>query len=157
MTNNKSNGFSLLEVIIAIAIITIALVGILSLTNLSLKASSTAKMRLIASGLAQEGVEIVRSIRRINEDESNWTNWHINIVDNDYQVQYDSIDLTDLYTGDYLQINADGLYQYDNGTETLFKRKITLNKISPNQLKVEVEVSWSDQSLIVEDELWDWK
>lgn len=68
-------GFSLLEVLIAIAIISIGLIGISSLSVQNIKAQSVNKNRLIASMLAQEGLELVRNVRDDNwldESEPNW-------------------------------------------------------------------------------------
>lgn len=58
-----SSGFSLLEVIFSIAIITTGIVSILTLFNYNLKAEINNKNKLIAIYLAQESIEAVRQIR----------------------------------------------------------------------------------------------
>jgi prepilin-type N-terminal cleavage/methylation domain-containing protein len=158
MFKHSQKGFSLLEVIIAMFIILIGLVGILSLANMSLKNASVSKMRLIASGLAQEGIEIVRDIRRSYSD---WDDWYGAVVDGDYLVQYDSTSLVP-YSETPLKLDkATGLYQYSSGDDTSFYRKVTLTKISANEVKVVAEVKWqlkgSWHDLTVEDRLWNWK
>ena len=71
MKKSKKNifqpkGFTLLEVVIAVALISIGLISIYSLVNSLSSTASTLKGKLIASQLAQEGVEVVRNIRDEN-------------------------------------------------------------------------------------------
>ena len=62
----NKKGFTLLEVITAIFILTVGVGGALSLMNQTLSTASIIEQRLIASYLAQEGIEIVRNIRDTN-------------------------------------------------------------------------------------------
>jgi len=163
MLKQNKNGFSLLGVIIAIFIAITGLIAILSLANYSLSAASNSKMKLIASGLAQEGIEVVRNIR---ESQSDWNEWYDGIVNCNYpvqcnyQVQYNSLALVS-YSDTPLKIDSNGLYQYDSGNDSPFYRKISLSKISDNEVKVVVEIKWQEKgklhSLIAEDRLWNWK
>jgi prepilin-type N-terminal cleavage/methylation domain-containing protein len=61
MKNNK--GFTLLEVIAAIFILTVGAGASFALIQQTLSAASLVEDRLIASYLAQEGVEVVKNIR----------------------------------------------------------------------------------------------
>ncbi|MBU1039450.1 hypothetical protein KKC17_04495 [Patescibacteria group bacterium] len=63
--NNKKNiaGQGLLEVTMAIGIILFGLLGIMSLTTASFGAAAEAEDRLLATNLAREGIEAVRSLR----------------------------------------------------------------------------------------------
>ena len=147
----------MIGVIVALFVTSIALVSILGLATASLKSTETSQMKLVASGLAQEGIEIVRDMRKANLD---WDNWYAAVVSGDYLIQYDS-NSPSAYSDTPLLINSDGLYQYDTGTNTSFYRKITLTKLSSNQVKVLVEVKWLIKNnwnyLIIEDRLWNWK
>ena len=58
-----NKGFSLLEIIFSIAIITVSIVSILTLFNYNLKAEINNKNKLIAIYLAQESIEIIRQNR----------------------------------------------------------------------------------------------
>lgn len=160
MLKDKKKGFSLIGVIVALFIILIGITGVISLATLSLKSSTTSKMRLIASGLAQEGLEIVRNIRRSN---INWDDWYNSISNGDYLVEYDRQSLIPFVSeeGSRLNINAQGYYEHDPGTATPFYRKITFTKISANELKLIIEVKWQVRdnwsNLTVENYLNNWK
>lgn len=157
MLHNSKNGFSLLGVIIASFITITGLIAILSLANYSLSAASSSKMKLIASGLAQEGIELVRNMR---ESQLDWNNWYSSVISGDYRVQYNSSALM-FYSDVPLMIDTAGLYQYDFGNNSPFYRKISLSKISADEVKVMVEIKWLGRGtwhyLIAEDRLWNWK
>jgi prepilin-type N-terminal cleavage/methylation domain-containing protein len=59
----KSHGFTLIETLVAVTILTLAVVGPLLAASRGLVAATTAKDQLTASFLAQEGIEYVRLIR----------------------------------------------------------------------------------------------
>ena len=157
MAQKKQDGFSMIGVIVAMYVTSVALIGILSLVATSLKLAETSKMKLIASGLAQEAIEVVRDMRKA---ETEWDDWYADIVNGDYLVQYNSASLIS-FLDDPLKINGDGLYQYATGTNSGFYRKVTLTKLSANEVKVLVEVKWQIKGnwnyLKVEDRLWNWK
>ncbi len=157
-------GFSLVGVIVAFFIAIVGIVSVLALFSISLKGFTVAQDKLVASHLAQEGIETVRYIRRLNEDsESRWSNWYDSLFpgSRNYRVVYDNNNLIS-YSDTPLKINSSGFYQYDSGENTKFYRKLTLQKIASNQLKVIVEIKWLDRNgewsyLIAEDRLWDWR
>lgn len=61
--SSTTQGFTLVETLVAITIITLAMVGPLYAVERSLTASYIGRDQLTASALAQEGVEYVRGIR----------------------------------------------------------------------------------------------
>jgi len=154
----KENGFSLLGVILSVFICSVSLVAFLSLINISLTAAELSKMRLTAAGLAQEGVEVVRNFRDHQED---WDAWYLAVANGDFRVQYNSDDFLN-YAETPLKTNASGLYQYDDsGANSPFYRKVSLTKISANEVKVAVEIKWFAHRewryVRVEDRLWNWR
>lgn len=66
MHDTRERGFTLVETLVAITIIALAMVGPLYAVQQSLNASRSARDQLVASSLAQEAVEYVRSIRDAN-------------------------------------------------------------------------------------------
>lgn len=60
-------GFTLIETIVAIALIIGAAMGPFTLTARGIFGSKTIKNKLVAANLAQEGIEIIRRIRDSNE------------------------------------------------------------------------------------------
>lgn len=59
-------GFTLLETVVALAILSAAIVGPMSLVSRGIAGARTSKNRVIASYLAQEGMEVVRLIKENN-------------------------------------------------------------------------------------------
>jgi len=153
----KKDGFSLIGVIVTLFIVSVGLTSVISLTSMSLNSANTSKMRLIASGLAQEGIEIVRDIRRANVE---WDTWYTALSNGNYRVQYDNASLIS-FSDTPLKIDTDGYYQYDTGNNSVFYRKVTFNKLSANELQLSVEIKWELRGrwsyLTVEDRLWNWK
>ena len=64
---NHSRGFSLIEVVIGISVITLVITAAAEVTRTSIKMGSITSNELIAHHLAEEGIEIVRNVR-----DSNW-------------------------------------------------------------------------------------
>lgn len=157
----KNKGFTLMEVIIAVAIVTTALAVLIALVSFSVSGVGPGKSKLIAVNLSQEGIEIVRNIR-----DSNWLsykrspeNWRDGLDADDYRVQYDELALLS-FSDIPLKIDSEGFYQYDSGSNTPFYRKISLEHIGNNQIKVVSEVTWQEkgrtQSVQAEERLYNW-
>ena len=156
-TYNK--GFSIIEVLVAISVITIGITGAMNLINFTISSVAMSKSQTIAVSLTQEGMEIVRSIR-----DSNWLEkvaWDSGLGAGDYRVQYDNNSLLLLSGNPVLKINSNGFYQYDSGTDTRFKRKMTISDVSANEIKVVSEVTWDERGksydTSAETRLYDWK
>ena len=151
----KNKSFTLLEVIIAISILTVAVGGIYALIQQTLRAASLANSKLIAAHLAQEGAETVRNLR-----DNNWLNqrinpglsWKAGIGGGEHEVDYNDAALTS-FVGDgrYLYIDAaNGFYAYlaspgPTDMQTKFKRKITITEAGNDKIDVAVMVFWSER------------
>ncbi|MFH1292253.1 MAG: prepilin-type N-terminal cleavage/methylation domain-containing protein, partial [bacterium] len=122
-----TKGFTLIETIIAISLLTTGVVGSFALMQRVTSFTSISSSQFIASYLAQEGIEIIRNIRDTNYLElQDWDGG----IDNantgaDFRLDYSSEEFPDMTCGNYLQ--HDGNY-YVCSDEGKFQRKITITK-----------------------------
>jgi len=162
---NNKKGFSIVGVLVAVFVSSVGMAAILSLVISSFSGAQVGKMRLIASGLAQEGIEIVRNDRRSTVGDD-WGSWYEGVPSGDYKVEIKtdhSINVERPYPfpEPHLKFDLDTrLYQYTEGEDTPFYRKISLVN-SGNYIEVTAEIKWkfkgNDHVLIVRDNLWNWK
>lgn len=85
LVRSKKTGFSLIEVVIGIAVITLIITAAAEITRSSIRMGSITSNELIANHLAEEGLEIVRNIR-----DSNWLRnqrWDTGLEDGDYTIE----------------------------------------------------------------------
>ena len=144
----KSRGFTLLEVIIAIFILTVGVGGAFSLIYQTLSVASLSELRLTGAYLAQEGMEVVRNIR-----DKTWLEkrtgpaimWDEYLPVGSWKADYLTQNLNNPYNGTFLNIDANGFYSYSAGTPTKFKRKILIEKPEVDKIKVTVEVIWEER------------
>lgn len=173
----KNKGFTIIELVIAIFILSVAVIGIYNSFSTMVVLTSGAADRLTAAYLAQEGMEIVRNIR-----DTNWINgnsWYDGLsgCDNgcmgDYKIT-GAVDsqLSPYVDSEYLKIDTDGFYSQTSGAETRFRRKITITFIDGGELpsyiaNVSVQVFWNQKPTILnpdglpgvietEENLYDW-
>jgi prepilin-type N-terminal cleavage/methylation domain-containing protein len=186
MSNNpikKSNisrsGFTLIEVIIALSIIMVGIIGAYGLVNQTISALSTASMQLTAAYLGKEGIEIVRNIRDNNDlavhhSESGYDNadsWMSGLVSAGVP---SGIDCSSGCDGDYLKnylarayasqpLNFDGNFFNHNAVSstniaTPYTRSIIITSAG-SYLDVLVQVSWNERgrnhSLKIKEYLYD--
>lgn len=143
LKSNIQSGQSLVEMVVAIAIIVTGLVGALSLTISNLSGAGEAGARVVASNLAKEGIDVVRNIR-----DTNWLKdlaWDsglslagdftaIAVFDPSQNLWH--LDFTPASISDpaaRLYRDANDLYLQNmtspTGTETLFSRLLTIDPI----------------------------
>ncbi|HHE76461.1 MAG TPA: prepilin-type N-terminal cleavage/methylation domain-containing protein [Candidatus Parcubacteria bacterium] len=170
ISKKAKSGFTLLEVMVAIFVILVGVLGAYSVVQKIIFETHQSSFRLTAAYLAQEGVEIVRNIR-----DNNWLNggdWNNGIEDCDdesfYQADYKSNDLGSCINAasgaQKLNVNGEGFYAYDDedtGKTSPFIRKILITRVSDNMLKVVVKVFWYYKNnlqgpITVEDYLYNW-
>lgn len=157
----KSSGFTLLETMVAIAILLIAVVGPISIIGGSLHNIYFARDQVIAVNLAQEGIEVIRQVRDTNMLKNN--NWDKGfelsqcgagnkecIVD----ASMDSLVISPCGgsscspTDSLVYQDSNGLYRQTLSpagmTATNFSRKVTAQAIVNNvEYKITSTVTWS--------------
>ncbi len=74
---SNQSGFTLLELLVALTIITVGLFAVWSLFLANYNSEKEARSRVIAVNLAREGIEVVRNIR-----DSNWMKINENVYQN---------------------------------------------------------------------------
>lgn len=128
------DGQSLVEVVIAVAAMSLLLVSLLTVVILSVKNSRLAKDRTLAVNWAQEGIELMRAYR-----DYNWLEFSVLANGDDYQ-------LVANWTVE------DGLSGADSGcTETnfmdgnnFFSRCVNLQLAAVDSVTTVVTVSWPE-------------
>jgi len=141
----QNQGFTLMEVIVAVGIIITALVTVVGVISFSISSIRLNKSKTIAFGLAQEGLEIVRNIRDNNwlDNKRTIANWREGLGAGDARAQYDLGALMS-FASVPLRLNEQGFYQYNSGSNTIFYRKINIEYLSDNQIKVTARIDWNE-------------
>lgn len=163
----NEEGFTFIEVAVAVFVILTAFVGTLGVIQKTISAVTFSSYKLTASHLAQEGIEIVRQMRDTNwvekkDDPSNA--WDENIPVGDWRADYTTLGVEDPtlnhYSGQKLKVDSDG-YNYSSGRATHFKRRISISKPNAYEIQVEVMVEFrhggATHSLIAEETLFNWR
>lgn len=154
-------GFTILETIIAIAVVSLVIAGATSAVRTGLVGSSIAKEQVKAFYLAQEAIEVVRNKRdgnilaNFNGTPTNWLAGIARVGDpcapgNTCAVDASTYTLSNSGCSGwnscpYLRQDPNTyLYGYNGAwTETLFRREIQIENISADEINVTVQISWT--------------
>ncbi len=173
-------GFTLVETIVAVGVISVGFVGTLVILSRSSSQADILKDRIIAAHLAEEGIEVVRNIR-----DSNWlepsSGWRDGLADTaNAIVSYDSESLTiepdsAKWCLTYVLIETDGFYKYKHAIScnTTFKRHIVLTTKTMESypwesdpakleyLEIKSVVTWEEKgqtkTITAIDNFYDWR
>jgi len=172
-----NSGFTILEMTVVIFIIVVGMMGIISLAHQNVQTVSIDKNTLIASQLAQEGLEAVRSKRDTNWLQgANWetsttTGSRLDILQqaNGYKYTVDAttglIGAAPAGIGDSaakLYMNSSGLYTHQvTATSTGFSRLITVGNEGTASTSVTCQIQWkkgiNTYNYYAETALYNWK
>lgn len=144
----KNTGFTLIETIVAIAVLALAITAPLTLAYRSINATNIARDQVVATFLAQDAMEYILAQRDFNRISGG--SW-LDGLDCDSGCR---IDTTEDFGGDgistssidqVLKYSEDDGYNYDSGTDTKFSREIVFDAVSNNgdERVVDVTVKWN--------------
>ncbi len=157
-------GFSILEIITVIFIIATGLVGIMSLVVQNIQIQYVNKNNLIASQLAQEGLELIR-----NKRDNNWLNgiiWNDGLTAGNYVNDYTGyINSVSGMEEAKLQIKTntgEEFYLYDvSEPDSNFSRLITITESDTEHINVSCRIEWPDRgniyNYVADTVLYDWR
>ncbi len=180
---NKNQGNTIVETLIAVGVISVGLIGVISLVVGAVSASSKSKNVIVANNLAREGIEVVRSLR-----DSNWLNKGVAYDDgilppdlNDNGSVYcrnlfepdlnqwslekfaEGAAPKDLFDDKYQLYFSDSDYYHYDGIEnnqTEYWRVIIITKNSSSEFKIVSKVGWYEdgkqKQVDLEDVLTNW-
>ncbi len=154
-------GFTIIELIISIFILSVAIVGIYGAFSMIVVLTADASDRLTAAYLAQEGIEIARNIRDTNwlaSDSGTTTDWLQSLSACTSDIGGCEADYTTgsgatvpfamaTYQNDYLKIDTNGFYNYSSGQKTKFRRQILVSFLPGIDYvaKIAVTVYWDEK------------
>jgi len=161
MINQK--GFSLIEMLTAVVVVTIGVVGTFSMISEFSGQSQVLRDNFVAAYLAQEGIEIAKNIRDNNKIQGN--DWDDGL-DNCYsgcEASYNDLTLTQ-WEGDgrvlYIE-DTSGHYKYidtpaANDIRTYYKRRITITPTANNEIEIRADIYWEDKTMMVKTKIYNW-
>ncbi len=155
----ERGGFTLLETIVALALIVSALMGPFALASRGIFGAKFSRSKIVALNLSQEGIELIRQMRENNIlSGAQWRGLTgtcgvkcTRLQDGSYQ--------PDVYTSasgstppvstnaPLLFDAAGGLYSQTSGTATLFTRVVDISTPSVDQMRVRSTVTWVESGI----------
>jgi prepilin-type N-terminal cleavage/methylation domain-containing protein len=165
----NEKGFTLVETLVAVAIFATSITGLISITARGINDTVFVKNKLTASYLAQEGVEIIRSMRDtsalVSLDASYWSEFITSpgYIDSCYSTNGTNscyidgsaqalvaLPCSDEGVCPVMKYNQDqNSYGYSSLEDSIFTRKITIVPVGgsgSSEILINSEVSWTQGS-----------
>ncbi len=162
---SSSQGFSLLETLVALAILNAAMLGPITLAYSSIRSASLSHNTAIAAFLAEEATELVRAKRDANIYQAkNWLDglnvcvagsscWADATVGLDAAIKPCAGNCP-VVKYQYDAFTNSGFYRQQVGDDTIFTRQILVEELTANQeAKITVTVSWKERFLPVKSQV----
>lgn len=156
----KNSGQVLIESMVALTIAVVGLLGILALLSQSLSLNRVVSQQLIGNYLAAEGLEIVKNIIDSNVIASR--PWNDGFSSGDFEADYQSLSLESNQNRPLRFDSANLFYSYGTGGPSPFVRTVTIEFISPDEMKVNSVVRWTTRGrgmfeVNLEDHFFNWR
>jgi prepilin-type N-terminal cleavage/methylation domain-containing protein len=160
INRKKNRGFSIIEMVIVVFVITMGLLGLSSVVIQNIAAQNLDKNTLVASGLAQEGIELVRQKR-----DNNWLlsqDWNDGLGEGAYIANYrNGLSGGGAGVDARLYYDIDGFYYTTPGVPSVFSRTITIKNNVDGSINVQSKVEWQEKNItknyIAETNLYGWQ
>ena len=162
----KEKGFTLLEMLISIMIITIAVLPIYQAVFKYTKNTQTERENFIASYLGQEGIEFIKNIRDTNWIQGlAWDNGLSACLGSGCERGPYGLSVR-AWTGEKLVIDevsgATGFYRYvgsplPGDITTSFSRKIQITQPTADEIDITVTVYWGSKTMVVKENIFNWR
>ncbi len=152
----------MVEALVAMSLIVVGLLGVFTLLSRSLSLNRVIANQYAGVMLASEGIELAKNLLDHNVLLGNVA-WNSGIADGEYESDYNDLTLS-VYADRFLDFDSgSGVYSYDAGPATNFKRKITIkNDANGQSVQVITYVNWitrggGESSIQLEDTFFNWR
>ncbi len=168
-SDNNKDGYLLVELIVAISLLTVGFLGFLGLISRSISLNSVISDQFVANYLASEGIEVVKNLIDANVIQKRpWNDGFGN--EKCYEVDYKTMNIseateTNCPSNSVNSIRFDsstGVYSYAVGNPVKFYRTVHITPVSNDEIKVNSVVKWVGRGSIkneinLEDHFFNWR
>jgi len=150
VSSHGERGFTLVETIIATAVLLLSITGPLTIATRSLTSAAFAKDQVTAFYLAQEATEFIRNKRDNNAlSNSSWLSGLDECIGQSCVIDAtEDIDDDDAFRScagacQRLKISETGLYGYDSlWADTKFTREVSITSINSAEINIDISINW---------------
>jgi Tfp pilus assembly protein PilV len=143
--NKKYKAFSFVEVMVSVFLVTVGMMAVISLMTSTLNNSIDSRNQIVATLLAQEGVELMRNIRDNNWESQNPDGSFDHLgSNNNCRIDKTYVFPANIVCGSSYGLNVDGngFYTHSAGAASKFQRKIIISDSGTDKNVISM-VSWN--------------
>ena len=161
----KNRGFTLIEALVAIAILTISIAGPITIASKGISSAIFARDQITAFYLAQEAVEFIRNKRDENNIRGNgWIDGLSDCLDGKVCTIDSKNNAINECIGGVCPVlkydDSTGFYSYDFGENSNFTRETRITTVNPKEVAITTTLSWTTgsitKSFTVKEHILDW-